>query len=288
MTKPGGHAHTGNSNQAAARKEAEPYLQSRAQPAAPRHHPHSALTGRSRTEYVSPPPNQSTCLPRGSLRGAALQPPAGDGAPAARRAIRADRHGGQGLSRSRSLVLFPSPPRTAFSAEAGSVAIGRAGNLLRSHWLPASADWAAERSRRAARRSWEGATCGPWRYPRVSGAGLAAGRGGRVGAGTALSAGDGWWGHVEGRHRACGSGRWGARWRCVGPCVCTGRAPMDLLPDPAPLATRLKNTLLRYHSIADSEWRFARKTVSDAAAPPVSASRCRSCRCVTVVLWHSV
>ncbi|POI26542.1 hypothetical protein CIB84_009708 [Bambusicola thoracicus] len=48
---------------------------------------------------------------------------------------------------------------------------------------------------------------------------------------------------------------------------------MDLLPDPAPLATRLQNTLLRYHSIADSEWRIARKTVSDAAAPPVSASR---------------
>lgn len=42
--------------------------------------------------------------------------------------------------------------------------------------------------------------------------------------------------------------------------VAAGRTPMDLLPDPAPLATRLQNTLLRYHSIADSEWRIARKT----------------------------
>jgi len=121
----------------------------------------------------------------------------------------------------------------------------------------------------------------------VSGAGVAAGRCGRVGAGwhcAELSAGDSWLGRVEGRHSACGSGRWGARWQCVGPCVRTGRTPMDLLPDPAPLATRLQNTLLRYHSIADSEWRIARKTVSGAAAPPVSASRCRSRGCHSCAL----
>ncbi|KAM6109848.1 stAR-related lipid transfer protein 4 isoform 2-T4 [Phoenicopterus ruber ruber] len=35
---------------------------------------------------------------------------------------------------------------------------------------------------------------------------------------------------------------------------------MDLLPNSAPLATKLRNTLLQYHSIGDSEWRVAKKT----------------------------
>ncbi|XP_015508483.2 stAR-related lipid transfer protein 4 isoform X2 [Parus major] len=35
---------------------------------------------------------------------------------------------------------------------------------------------------------------------------------------------------------------------------------MDPLPNPAPLASKLRNTLVRYHSIADSEWRVAKKT----------------------------
>ena len=37
---------------------------------------------------------------------------------------------------------------------------------------------------------------------------------------------------------------------------------MDLLPNSAPLATKLRNTLIQYHSIGDSEWRVAKKTVS--------------------------
>lgn len=37
---------------------------------------------------------------------------------------------------------------------------------------------------------------------------------------------------------------------------------MDLLPNSAPLATKLRNTLIQYHSIGDSEWRLAKKTVS--------------------------
>ncbi|KAM7025758.1 stAR-related lipid transfer protein 4 isoform 2-T3 [Acridotheres tristis] len=35
---------------------------------------------------------------------------------------------------------------------------------------------------------------------------------------------------------------------------------MDPLPNPAPLASKLRNTLLRYHSIGDGEWRMAKKT----------------------------
>ncbi|XP_059689610.1 stAR-related lipid transfer protein 4 [Gavia stellata] len=35
---------------------------------------------------------------------------------------------------------------------------------------------------------------------------------------------------------------------------------MDLLPNSAPLATKLRNTLVQYHSIGDSEWRVAKKT----------------------------
>ncbi|KAM6227426.1 stAR-related lipid transfer protein 4 isoform 2-T3 [Spheniscus humboldti] len=35
---------------------------------------------------------------------------------------------------------------------------------------------------------------------------------------------------------------------------------MDLLPNSAPLATKLRNTLIQYHSVADSEWRVAKKT----------------------------
>ncbi|NWI18595.1 STAR4 protein, partial [Crypturellus soui] len=35
---------------------------------------------------------------------------------------------------------------------------------------------------------------------------------------------------------------------------------MDLLPDSAPLATKLQNTLIQYHSIGDSEWRVAKRT----------------------------
>lgn len=37
---------------------------------------------------------------------------------------------------------------------------------------------------------------------------------------------------------------------------------MDPLPNAAPLASKLRNTLVRYHSIADGEWRVAKKTVS--------------------------
>uniref|UniRef100_A0A803VGM0 StAR related lipid transfer domain containing 4 n=1 Tax=Ficedula albicollis TaxID=59894 RepID=A0A803VGM0_FICAL len=35
---------------------------------------------------------------------------------------------------------------------------------------------------------------------------------------------------------------------------------MDPLPNPAPLASKLRNTLVRYHSIGDGEWRVAKKT----------------------------
>lgn len=37
---------------------------------------------------------------------------------------------------------------------------------------------------------------------------------------------------------------------------------MEPLPRAAPLATKLRNTLVQYHGIADSEWRVAKKTVS--------------------------
>lgn len=37
---------------------------------------------------------------------------------------------------------------------------------------------------------------------------------------------------------------------------------MDLLPNSAPLATKLRNTLIQYHSIGDNEWRVVKKTVS--------------------------
>uniref|UniRef100_A0A8C3GHA5 StAR related lipid transfer domain containing 4 n=1 Tax=Cairina moschata TaxID=8855 RepID=A0A8C3GHA5_CAIMO len=35
---------------------------------------------------------------------------------------------------------------------------------------------------------------------------------------------------------------------------------MEPLPSAAPLATKLRNTLVQYHGIADSEWRVAKKT----------------------------
>ncbi|XP_074993997.1 stAR-related lipid transfer protein 4 isoform X3 [Calonectris borealis] len=35
---------------------------------------------------------------------------------------------------------------------------------------------------------------------------------------------------------------------------------MDLLPNSAPLARKLRNTLIQYHSTRDSEWRVAKKT----------------------------
>lgn len=41
-----------------------------------------------------------------------------------------------------------------------------------------------------------------------------------------------------------------------------GGRQMDPLPDSAPLATRLRNTLVQYHSIGDGDWRLAKKTVS--------------------------
>lgn len=37
---------------------------------------------------------------------------------------------------------------------------------------------------------------------------------------------------------------------------------MEGLPDAAAFATRLKNTLIQYHSIEDDEWRIAKKTVN--------------------------
>lgn len=37
---------------------------------------------------------------------------------------------------------------------------------------------------------------------------------------------------------------------------------MDPLPNSAPLATKLRNTLIQYHSIGDGEWRLAKRTVS--------------------------
>ncbi|XP_041323136.1 stAR-related lipid transfer protein 4 isoform X4 [Pyrgilauda ruficollis] len=39
-----------------------------------------------------------------------------------------------------------------------------------------------------------------------------------------------------------------------------GGKQMDPLPNPAPLASKLRNTLVRYHSIGDGEWRVAKKT----------------------------
>lgn len=37
---------------------------------------------------------------------------------------------------------------------------------------------------------------------------------------------------------------------------------MEDLPDAAAFATKLKNTLIQYHSIEDDMWRVAKKTVS--------------------------
>jgi len=37
---------------------------------------------------------------------------------------------------------------------------------------------------------------------------------------------------------------------------------MEGLPDAAAFATRLKNTLIQYHSIEDDKWRVAKKTVN--------------------------
>lgn len=48
---------------------------------------------------------------------------------------------------------------------------------------------------------------------------------------------------------------------------------MDPLPNPAPLASKLRNTLVRYHSIGDGEWRVAKKTVSALGGFPVRAPR---------------
>ncbi|CAM2114320.1 unnamed protein product [Caretta caretta] len=38
-----------------------------------------------------------------------------------------------------------------------------------------------------------------------------------------------------------------------------GEKRMEILPDAASLATKLKNTLIQYHSIEDGEWRIAKK-----------------------------
>lgn len=48
---------------------------------------------------------------------------------------------------------------------------------------------------------------------------------------------------------------------------------MDPLPNPAPLASKLRNTLLRYHSIGAGEWRGAKKTVSALGGFPVRSPR---------------
>ena len=37
---------------------------------------------------------------------------------------------------------------------------------------------------------------------------------------------------------------------------------MEGLPDAAAFATRLKNTLIQYHSIEDDKWRVAKKVVN--------------------------
>lgn len=37
---------------------------------------------------------------------------------------------------------------------------------------------------------------------------------------------------------------------------------MEGLPDAAAFATKLKNTLIQYHSIEDDKWRVAKKTVN--------------------------
>lgn len=37
---------------------------------------------------------------------------------------------------------------------------------------------------------------------------------------------------------------------------------MEGLPDAAAFATKLKNTLIQYHSIEDDMWRVAKKTVN--------------------------
>lgn len=48
---------------------------------------------------------------------------------------------------------------------------------------------------------------------------------------------------------------------------------MDPLPNPAPLASKLRNTLVRYNSIADGEWRAAKKTVSAPGGFPPPSPR---------------
>lgn len=56
---------------------------------------------------------------------------------------------------------------------------------------------------------------------------------------------------------------------------------MDLLPNSAPLATKLRNTLIRYHGIGESEWRVAKRTVSGGLGRCLRADRSvlsRSCR----------
>lgn len=54
---------------------------------------------------------------------------------------------------------------------------------------------------------------------------------------------------------------------------------MDLLPNSAPLATKLRNTLIRYHGIGESEWRVAKRTVSGGLGRCVPACvLSRSCR----------
>uniref|UniRef100_M3YMK9 StAR related lipid transfer domain containing 4 n=1 Tax=Mustela putorius furo TaxID=9669 RepID=M3YMK9_MUSPF len=43
-------------------------------------------------------------------------------------------------------------------------------------------------------------------------------------------------------------------------CLCNRRKKMEGLPDATAFATRLKNTLIQYHSIEDDKWRVAKKT----------------------------
>lgn len=45
-------------------------------------------------------------------------------------------------------------------------------------------------------------------------------------------------------------------------CLCNRRKKMEGLPDATAFATRLKNTLIQYHSIEDDKWRVAKKTVN--------------------------
>lgn len=51
------------------------------------------------------------------------------------------------------------------------------------------------------------------------------------------------------------------------PCLCNRKKErrkkkMEGLPDAAVFATRLKNTLIQYHSIEDDKWRVAKKMVN--------------------------